>query len=193
MPRAFVIVHFGARALEPFGVVFFANRAGDRRPLAPPNPAFRKPLGNAVLDHLADGTELFADGLGFPHQRFQHDVGFALLVAKVSANDLLRRLELAIDAAVALFQPGGIPRQIEMNEVGAIGLKIDALPRGIGADEDTQRLNVRVRVEGSFDLLSSIRSRRAREHADAIVGAVRVRRAPLAAAVPANGGYPRIP
>ena len=175
MPRAFVVVHFGARAIEPFGVVFLRDRASDRRPLTAHNPAFGQPLGDAVLDHLADGAELLADGLRLPDQRLQHDVGFALLVAEISADDLLRRLELAIDAAVALLQPGGVPRQIEMNEVGAIGLKVDALPGGIGADEDAQRLDVRIGVEGPFDLFSSIRSRRASEHANAIVGAIRVR------------------
>src|SRR5450759_4465432 len=62
-----------------------------------------------------------------------------------------------------------------MNEVGAIGLKVDALPGWISADEDTQRLDIRVRVEGPFDLLSSIRSRRASEHANAVISTVRVR------------------
>ena len=47
-------------------------------------------------------------------RRFQHDVGFALL--DVAADDLLRRLELATDAAVPLFQPGGIPWQIEIEQ-----------------------------------------------------------------------------
>jgi hypothetical protein len=42
------------------------------------------------------------------------------------ADDLLRGLELAIDAAIPLFQPGGIPWQIEMYEVRAIGLLVEA-------------------------------------------------------------------
>jgi hypothetical protein len=86
---------------------------------------------------------------------------------------LLRRLELAIDAAVPLFEPGGIPRQIQMNEVRAIGLEVDVLPSGIGAYEDTQRLGVRVCVESPFDLFPSSRSRRSREHPNALLGAMR--------------------
>src|ERR1700730_16774238 len=175
VPRTFVIIHLGPRSIQPLGVVFFRDRASDRRRLATHNPAFSKPLGNAVLNNLADRPELFADGLRFSNQRLKYDVRFALLVAKISADDLLRGLELAVNAPIALFQPGRVPRQIEMNEVGAIGLKIDALPGRISADEDAQRLDIRVRVEGPFDLLSSIRSRRASEHTNAVISTVRVR------------------
>ena len=107
MPRAFLVVHFGAGAGQPLRIVLFRDRAGERRSLAASDAAFGKPLGDAILDHLADGAELFADRLGLPHQRIEHDVRFALLVAEIAAGDLLRRLKLAIDAAVALFQPGG--------------------------------------------------------------------------------------
>ena len=112
---AFVVVHFGARAIEPFGVAFFSNGSSDRRALAAQNAAFGQTLRDAVFDHLADRSELLADGLSFPDQRLQYDVGFTLLVAEVSADDLFRRLKLTIDTAVALFQPGRVPRQIEVN------------------------------------------------------------------------------
>ena len=46
--------------------------------------------------------------------------------ALARAYDLLRRLELAIDAAVPLFQPRGIPWLIEMYEVRAMGLEVEA-------------------------------------------------------------------
>ncbi len=140
---AFVVVHFGARAIEPFGVAFLSDGPSDRRPLAAQNAAFGQTLRDAVLDHLADRSELFADGLRLPDQRLQHDVGFTLLVAEVSTNDLFRRLKLTIDAAVALLQPGGVPRQIEMNKVGAVALEVDALAGRVSADEDAQRLNIR--------------------------------------------------
>ncbi len=61
-------------------------------------------VGDALLDHLAGGAELLADHLGLAHQRLEHDVGLALLVAEVAAEDLLGRLELAVDAAVALLE-----------------------------------------------------------------------------------------
>ena len=46
----------------------------------------------------------------------------ALGVAEVAAEDLLRRLELPVDAAVALLEPGRVPGQVEMDEVVAAGL-----------------------------------------------------------------------
>ena len=39
----------------------------------------------------------------------------------------------------------------------------------------SQRFNVRVRVERSFDLLSSVRSRRAGEHTNSVISAVCIR------------------
>src|ERR1700752_4743791 len=64
-----------------------------------------------------------------------------------------------------------------MNEVGAIGLEVDALAGGIGADQDTQRLGVRGRrMKTPFALFPSIRSRRPREKVDAVVDAIRLRK-----------------
>src|SRR5262249_128063 len=42
----------------------------------------------------------------------------ALLVAKMAAEHLLGRLQLAVDAAVTLFKARRIPRHVEMNEIG---------------------------------------------------------------------------
>ena len=97
-----------------------------------------------------------ADHFGLAHERIEHNVGFALLVAEVAAEDLLGRLQLAVDAAVALLQARRIPRQIEMNEIGAVGLQVDAFARRIGADEDAQRLLVRIGIEGALHLLAAI-------------------------------------
>ena len=75
---------------------------------------------------------------------------------EISADDLFCGLELPIDATVTLFQPGGVPRQVQMNKVGAIGLEVDAFSGGIGADQDTQRLRVRIGVKGAFYLFAAI-------------------------------------
>src|SRR6516162_591081 len=105
MAGAVLIVHFGAGAREPLGVVLFRDRAGERSRLAPADPTFRKPPGDAVFDYLTHGAKLFADGLRLPHQRVEHNVGLALLVAEIPAENLFRRLQLAIDPAVPLLQP----------------------------------------------------------------------------------------
>src|ERR1700693_5522445 len=128
MPHTFFVVHLGTRTVHPLRIVLFRDRTGERSSLAARNSAFCKPLGNAVLDHLANRAKLFTDSLRFPHQRFQHDIRLALLVTKISAYNLLRRLELAINAPIALLQTGGVPRQVKMYEVGAIGLEVNSLP-----------------------------------------------------------------
>ncbi|KIF65924.1 hypothetical protein HY68_38665 [Streptomyces sp. AcH 505] len=89
VPRPLVIVHFGARARQPLGIAFFRNRTRDGRRLAAGDSAFSEPFGDPILDHLADRAELLANGFGFSNECLQHDVRFALLVAKVAADDLL--------------------------------------------------------------------------------------------------------
>ena len=64
----------------------------------------------------------------------------ALRIDEIAAGDDVRRLQLAVDAAVALLQPRWIPRQVEMDEVVAAGLEVDAFARGVGAEQDAKRL-----------------------------------------------------
>ena len=70
------------------------------------------------------------------------------------APDGVGRLELAVDPAVALLDPAGVPRQVEVEEVGAVRLEVQALPGGVGGDEDAQRILGRVGVEPPLDLLA---------------------------------------
>ena len=68
----------------------------------------------------------------------------------------------------------GIPRQVEVEEVVAVGLEVDALARGVGADQDAQRA-----LGGSALKARLTSSRRscagdAGEDGDALVGAVGV-------------------
>ena len=114
------------------------------------------------------------DHLGLAHQRLEHDVGLALLVAEIAAEDLLGGLELAVDAAVALLEPRRVPRQIEMDEIGAIGLEVDALARRVGADQDAQRLLGRIGIEGGLHLLAAILAGGAGEDGDPLVRLVGV-------------------
>ena len=138
--RLLLVIHLGTRAREPLGVGLILDRPGKRLRLAAVDAALRQPVGDPLLDHLAGRSELALDDLGLAHQRLEHDVGLALLVTEIAAEDLLGRLELAVDAAVALLEARWIPRQVEMDEVRAIGLQIDAFARRIGADQDAQRL-----------------------------------------------------
>jgi hypothetical protein len=49
-------------------------------------------------------------------------------------------LQLTVDAAIALFQAARVPREVEMKQVVAPGLEVEALAGGVGGDEDPQRL-----------------------------------------------------
>jgi hypothetical protein len=53
-------------------------------------------------------------------------------IAEVAAENLGGRLELTVDTAVALLDPGGVPGQVEVNKVVATALQIDAFAGGIG-------------------------------------------------------------
>ena len=96
-----------------------------------------------MCDHLAGRAELRADQLGLPHQRLKDDVFLALRVDEIAAPDLGRRLKFAVDAAVPLLEASRVPRKINVDEVVASHLQIDAFARGVGADEDAQRILVR--------------------------------------------------
>jgi hypothetical protein len=61
-------------------------------------------------------------------------------VNEIAADHGLGRLQLAVDPPIALLQPRWIPRKIKMDEVATPGLQVDAFARGIGADQDAQRL-----------------------------------------------------
>ena len=49
-------------------------------------------------------------------------------------------MAVAVNASITLLQPRRIPRQIEVDEVAAPGLQVDALASSVGAEQDAQRL-----------------------------------------------------
>jgi hypothetical protein len=85
-----------------------------------------------------------------------------------------RRLKLAVNTTVTLFQTAWIPGHVEMEEIVAMRLKIDAFARGICGDEDADGMLVRGGLKGAFDGLAFIRGRRAVINFDAIFGKVGV-------------------
>ena len=73
-------------------------------------------------------------------QHLEHAVLGALRQHEVVAAHLGGGLELAVDAAVALLDAAGVPGQVEVEEVGAVGLEVQALAGGVGGDQDAQRV-----------------------------------------------------
>ena len=127
-----------------------------------PREALRVPVADAaaktpldvVVDHLGEAAELALDGLGLPHQHFEHAVLFALREHEVVANDLWRGLELAVDAPVALLDPPRVPGQVEVEEVGAVGLEVQPFAGGVGGEQDAQGVARGIGVEAALDLLA---------------------------------------
>ena len=78
----------------------------------------------------------------------------ALRVDEVVAAHLLRRLHRAVDAAVALLDARRVPRHVEVEEVGAVALEVHAFARGIGGDENADRVVLGRRVEGALHLFA---------------------------------------
>jgi hypothetical protein len=126
----------------------------------------------AVVGPSADRAELALDGVDLADEGLEHAVLGAVLVDEIVAADLGGRLEGAVDAAVALLEARGVPGDVDVEQVGAVGLEVDALAGGVGGDQDAHRVLVGIGVEGVLDLLAGLVAHAAVEHEDALVGAV---------------------
>ena len=129
-------------------------------------------FGQPGVDHLGQAAQLSLDGLGLADEGHQDAILGALLVDEIMAEDLGARLELAVDPPVALLHPAGVPGHVEMEEVPAVGLEVQALAGRVGGDQDAERMLGRVGVEGELDGLPLVMRRRAVEDRDPVVGAV---------------------
>ena len=94
----------------------------------PVTDALARTVFDIVVYHLGDAAELALDGLRLPDQHFQHAVLGPLRQREVVTADLRRGVEPAVDAPVALLYPAGLPRQVEVEQVGAVRLG-DLAPR----------------------------------------------------------------
>jgi hypothetical protein len=104
--RARVVGRFGG------GLVELGDALGE---LAPGQAAGEH--GEDALAH--DGREaakLAGDGVALGGEAREHGVFGQVLVPEVVAAHLGRGLEHAVDAAVALLDAGGVPREVEVEE-----------------------------------------------------------------------------
>ena len=134
--------------------------------------AAAEPALHIVVDHLRQAAELALDGLGLADEHFQHAILLALRQDEVVTAHLGLRLELAVDAAVALLDAAGVPRQVEVEEVGAVGLEVESLARRVGRQQDAERVVAGGRIEPPLDFLAANAAGEAVDYLDPFVGAV---------------------
>ena len=115
-------------------------------------PRSRRSISSSITCERLPSSRL--DRLGLAHEHVEHVVLDPLRQHEVVAADLVRRLQLAVDPPVALLDPPRVPRQVEVEQVGAVRLEVQALPRRVGRDQDPQRVLGRVGVEAPLDLLA---------------------------------------
>ena len=89
-----------------------------------------------ALDDLGEASQLLANRLRLAHEDLEYPVLGTLEVDEVMTEHLVVGLELAVDAAVALLHAGRVPRNVEMEQVPAVGLEIETLACRIGRDEN---------------------------------------------------------
>ena len=144
------LLHDPPAVLLRIGPLELLRQRGD----VPVADALLESPGQPAFEHLGQAAQLLLDGLRLAHQDLEDAVLLAVGVDEVVAVDLVTGLELAVDAAVPLLQPARVPRHVEMEEVPAVGLEVQALAGGVGGDEDAHRVLPRIGGEGTLDLLA---------------------------------------
>jgi hypothetical protein len=89
------------------------------------------------------------------------------------AVNLVGGLQLAVDAAVPLFEAARVPGNVEVKQVVAMGLEIQTFPGGVVTKKDAERVFRGTLVEGQFDGLSLVARRRAMEDGNSLSRVVR--------------------
>ena len=117
------------------------------------DPATAERLDQVLVEDRAEPAQLAIDGLGLLDDAAEDRVLLPVLVEEVAAIDRRRRLKFAVDSAVALFEPGRVPGNVVVEQVEAVTLEIQALAGRVGRQQDPDRIDGGVGVEGFFDLL----------------------------------------
>src|SRR5690606_12268917 len=81
-------------------------------------------------------AEVLADALVLAEQDVEDDaVDAVVLPVDHEGPDDVARLAEAVDAAFALLVPGGVPRQVVVDDRLEVLLEVDALGEAVGGDE----------------------------------------------------------
>ena len=147
------ILKLGGRGLPPIVHCRIADEVRKLVELAAPHSLLADVFGQAAFEHLGDAAEFLADAFGLLDQNFENAVFGPLRVNEIAAEHFAGRLQLAVDAAVALVEAAGVPGQIEVKQIEAVALQVEPFPRSVRSDKNAQRMILRLDVEGVLDVL----------------------------------------
>ncbi|MBS1223300.1 MAG: hypothetical protein H6R23_2920, partial [Proteobacteria bacterium] len=128
--------------------------------------------GQPLFHHLRQAAQFALDDGGLAHQRRQNPILGPLGVVEIMAIHGVARLQLAVDAAVALFHPARIPGHVHVEQIPALSLQVQPFAGGVGSDQNPYRMVARIGVEGALDRLAFLGRGRAVIDGDAFPGAV---------------------
>src|SRR5262249_2021895 len=128
---------------------------------------------DVVLDDLGEAAKIALDRLGLAHEHVEDAVLGPVGQNEVIATHFGLGLQLAVDTPVALINAARIPRQIKVEQVGAVGLEIEPFASGVGGDQDAEWIVGGIGVESTLDLMSTGAARQAINDRDALIPAVR--------------------
>ncbi len=134
-------------------------------------PALEQAL-DLLEQHRAERTELALYGGDLAHHRAQDPILGPVRVDEVVAADLARGLPRAVDAPVALLHARRVPRDVEVEEIRAVGLEVQPLASGVGGDQDPEGVLGRGGVERPLDGGAGVVAHAAVEHTDPVLAVV---------------------
>ena len=127
---------------------------------------------DVVIDDLREAAKLLLDSFRLPDQHLEHPIFDPLREHKIVAVHFRRRLELAVDAAVALLDTARIPGQVEMEEIRTMRLEVQALAGRVGRKQDAQWVLRGVSIEPTLDLFAPCAAGETVDHLDPLVGTI---------------------
>ena len=126
-----------------------------------------------VVDDLRQAAQLPLDPLRLPDQHLENAVLGPLGQDEVVTAHFPSGLKFAVDAAVPLLDPAGVPRKVEVEQVGAVGLEVQTFPRRIRRQQNAKRVLGGLGVEALLDLPPIFRADQPVNHLDALIRQVR--------------------
>ena len=129
-------IQFGRQSL-PFGFVDVSgfDSRYHRIDILTPDTSFHSPF-QAGINHLGEAAQFATDLLSLLDEDSQDFVFRTLFVVEVVAEDFILGLKFPVDTSVTLLHSAGVPRNIKVEQVPAVGLKVETFTGRFSGDQD---------------------------------------------------------